>query len=173
MSEIGYCEDTRCPEPEDLDGPTATNRIGDEWYCDDHVGDHVEQVEPLDDAEAEYGAASVAYHAATRRLEAALVPYIATKVRAVYPEATGLNTYGEHSYDSGLILRVKAIWMGDDHLTENPDDEGWEAVEESVNDLLDQLIDLDEDGFLGDKRIDFPRSRTDARVSPIRVDLSA
>ena len=37
--DVGYCEHPDCPDPDDIpEGPTATNRVGDEFFCDKHVG---------------------------------------------------------------------------------------------------------------------------------------
>ncbi len=37
--DVGYCEHPDCPDPEDIeDGPNATNRRGDAFFCGDHIG---------------------------------------------------------------------------------------------------------------------------------------
>lgn len=112
--------------------------------------------------QAEYENAKAEYHEAAHRLSTAILPWVAKHVRDVYPNAVTLRATGDMS-ENGAILRAQFVvgdtglciagWDDDGDWVAG-DEEQWEALTDSIDPLLDWLIELTGDDYFGDQDID-------------------
>jgi hypothetical protein len=98
----------------------------------------------------EFDALQQAYHDAAGRLAGAIPSEVMRRVLDVFPDATALRTYGEVNEDGVPRLHLTCI-LTDDGTLANDDEPtvAFEALVEDVEPLLDLLLDITGDDWMG------------------------
>lgn len=95
------------------------------------------------------------YNVARHDLAGEVLAQVKQLIRDWFPGAVELKVRGEYGDEFGADdrLRAQSITI-DDGAVMDENDSRWEEFEEKANDLLDELIDLTGDDYLGDHTIE-------------------